>query len=48
MHDRLNYDLETERAMQDLRANRMPGFRGLGGNMVGADQAAQQFFNAHQ
>ena len=48
MDDRLNYELETERAMQDLRANRMPGFRGLGGNMVGADQAAQQFFNAHQ
>ena len=47
MDDRLNYELETERAMQDLRANRMPGFRGLGAQMVGADQAAEQFFNAN-
>ena len=47
MDDRLNYELETERAMQDMRANRMPGFRGLGAGMVGADQAAQQFYNAN-
>jgi hypothetical protein len=47
MDDRLNYELETERAMQDLRANRMPGFRGLGAQMVGADGAAQQFYNAN-
>ena len=47
MDDRLNYELETERAMQDLRANRMPGFRGLGARMVGADEAAQQFRNAN-
>ena len=40
LDDRLNYELETERAMQDLRQNRMPGFRGLGARMAGADQAA--------
>ena len=45
MDDRLNYELETERAMQDLRQNRAPGFRGLGARMAGAEQAAQQFFN---
>ena len=45
LDDRLNYELETERAMQDMRA---PGFRGLGGRMAGAAQAAQQFTNANQ
>ena len=39
---RLNYELETERAMMDLRQNRMPGFRGLGSQMVGANNAAAQ------
>lgn len=47
MDDRLNYELQTERAMQDMRQNRMPGFRGLGAGMVGADQAAQQFYNGN-
>jgi len=42
LDDRLNYELETERTMQDMRQNRMPGFRGLGARMAGADQAAQQ------
>ena len=46
LDDRLNYELETERAMQDLRQNRMPGFRGLGARMAGADQAASQVLNA--
>ena len=48
LDDRLNYELETERAMQDMRQGRAPGFRGLGGRMAGAAQAAQQFANAHQ
>ena len=48
MDDRLNYELETERAMQDMRQGRAPGFSGLGGRMTGAGQAAQQFTNAHQ
>ena len=42
MDDRLNYELETE------RQGRAPGFRGLGGRMAGAAQAAQQFANANQ
>ena len=46
LDDRLNYELETERAMMDMRQNRMPGFRGLGARMAGADQAAQQVLNA--
>ena len=46
--DRLNYELETERLMQDMRQGRAPGFRGLGGRMAGVAQAAQQFANAHQ
>ena len=45
LDDRLNYELETERAMQDMRQNRMPGFRGLGARMAGADRAAQQVLN---
>ena len=48
MDDRLNYELETERLMQDMRQGRAPGFRGLGGRMAGAAQAAQQFTNANQ
>ena len=48
MDDRLNYELETERLMQDMRHGRAPGFRGLGGRMAGVAQAAQQFQNAHQ
>ena len=48
MDDRLNYELETERLMQDMRQGRAPGFRGLGGRMAGVAQVAQQFQNAHQ
>ena len=48
MDDRMNYELEMERAMQDMRQGRAPGFRGLGGRMAGAAQAAQQFTNANQ
>ena len=48
MDDRLHYELETERLMQDMRQGRAPGFRGLGGRMAGAAKAAQQFANAHQ
>ena len=42
LDNRLNYELETERAMMDLRQNRMPGFRGLGSHMMGANNAAAQ------
>ena len=42
LDDRLNYELETERAMMDLRQNRMPGFRGLGSQMMGANNVASQ------
>ncbi len=48
LNDRLNYELEKERAMQDMHQGRAPGFRGLGGRMAGAAQAAQHFANAHQ
>ena len=48
MDDRLNYELETERLMQDMRQGRAPGFRGLGGRISWVAQAAQQFQNAHQ
>ena len=42
LDDRLNYELETDRAMMDMRQNRMPGFRGLGSQMMGATNAAAQ------
>ena len=45
LDDRLNYELETERAMMDMRQNRMPGFRGAGARMAGADQTARQVLN---
>ena len=42
LDDRLNYELETDRAMMDMRQNRMPGFRGLGSQMMGANNTAAQ------
>jgi flagellar basal body rod protein FlgB len=42
LDNRLNYELETERMMSDLRRARMPGFRGLGARMMGAEQTATQ------
>ena len=42
LDDRLNYELETDRAMMDMRQNRMPGFRGLASKMMGATNAAAQ------
>ena len=42
LDDRLNYELETDRAMMDMRQNRMPGFRDLGSQMMGANNAAAQ------
>ena len=48
MDDRLNYELETERLMQDKRQGQAPSFHGLGGRMARAAQAAQQFANANQ
>ena len=39
---RQNYELDTERMMGDLRRGRMPGFRGEGARMMGADRVAAQ------
>lgn len=42
MDNRLSFELENERMMQDLRRARMPGFRGAGARMMGAERAATQ------
>ena len=42
LDDRLNYELETDRTMMDMRQNWMPGFRGLGSKIMGATNAAAQ------
>ena len=42
LDNRLNYELETERQMQDLRRARAPAFRGLAGRMMGVDRVAAQ------
>lgn len=42
MDNRLNFELENERMMQDLRRARMPGFRGMGARMMGAERAATE------
>ena len=42
LDNRLTYELETERQMADLRRARMPGFRGQGAQMMGADRVAAQ------
>ena len=39
---------DGRRLLQDMRQGRAPGFRGLGGRMARAAQAAQQFANANQ
>lgn len=41
LDNRLNYELETERGMADLRRARMPAFRGEGARMMGADRVAE-------
>ena len=40
LDNRQNYELETERAMSDLRRARAPAFRGEGARMMGADRVA--------
>ena len=40
LDERMNYELETGRMMSQLRQARMPGFRGEGARMMGADRAA--------
>jgi hypothetical protein len=42
LDNRLNYELETERMMADLRRARMPAFRGVGARMMGVDGVAAQ------
>ena len=42
LDDRLNYELQTDRMMSDLRGARMHNFRGLGAKMVNAERVASQ------
>jgi hypothetical protein len=42
LDNRLNYELETERMMADMRRARMPAFRGEGARMMGVDRVAEQ------
>lgn len=42
LDERMNYELETARLMSQMRQARMPGFRGEGSRMMGAERAASQ------
>ena len=42
MDESMNYELETERMMDQLRQARVPGFRDEGARMMGADRVASQ------
>jgi hypothetical protein len=42
IENRMNYELETERMMADMRRARMPAFRGEGARMMGVDRVAEQ------
>ena len=45
LDDRVNYELQTDQMTSQLRAARIPGLRGQGSRMQGAERAASQVLN---
>ena len=45
LDDRMNYEMQTDQMMSQMRAARIPGLRGQGSRMMGAERAASQVFN---
>ena len=44
LDDRINYDMQSDQMMSQLRAARIPGLRGQGSKMMGAERAARLVF----
>ena len=42
LEDRMNYEMQSDQMMSQLRAARIPGLRGEGSRMMGAERAANQ------
>ena len=42
LDDRMNYEMQSDQMMSQMRAARIPGPRGQGSRMMGAERAASQ------
>ena len=42
LDDRMNYEMQSDQMMSQMRAARIPGLRGEGSRMMGAERAASQ------
>ena len=42
LDDRMNYEMQSDQMMSQLRAARIPGLRGAASRMMGAERAATQ------
>ena len=45
LDDRMNYEMQSDQMMSQMRAARIPGLRGQGSRMMGAERAANQVLN---
>ena len=45
LDDRMNYEMQSDQMMSQLRSARIPGLRGEGSRMMGAERAANQVLN---
>ena len=46
LDDRMNYEMQSDQMMSQMRAARSPGLRGQGSRMMGAENTASQVYNA--
>ena len=46
LDDRMNYESQSEQMLSQMRAARIPGLRGAGSRMMGAERAANQVYNS--
>ena len=45
LDDRMNYEMQSDQMMSQMRAARIPGLRGQGSRMMGAERAASQVYD---
>ena len=45
LDDRMNYESQSDQMMSQMRTARIPGLRGAGSRMMGAERAASQVYN---
>jgi hypothetical protein len=46
LDDRMNYESQSEQMLSQMRAARIPGLRGAGSRMMGAERAANEVYNS--